>query len=65
MTSFWVISGVFIVTALLFVIPTLLRNRESERDGLDNDALNVSVYREHLTDLDQDLQNDILTKEQY
>lgn len=65
MTSFWVISGVFIVTALLFVIPTLLRNRESERDGLDNDALNVSVYREHLTELEQDLQNDILTKEQY
>ncbi len=65
MTSFWVISGVFIVTALLFVIPTLLRNRESERDGLDNDALNVSVYREHLTELEQDLQNDILTREQY
>lgn len=67
MTSyFWSLAGVFIVIALLFIIPTLLRNRESNQDeALDNDALNVSVYREHLTELDQDLQNDILTKAQY
>lgn len=65
MTSFWVISGVFIVTALLFVVPSLLRSRGSERDGLDNDALNVSVYREQFAELEQDLQNDILTQEQY
>ena len=64
-TSFWVISGVFIVVALLFVIPTLLRSRESKQTNLEHDALNISVYRDQLAELDKDLQNDILTQEQY
>ncbi len=65
MTSFWVISGIFIVTALLFVIPTLLRNRDVQQANLEHDAVNITVYRDQLTELDNDLQNDILTQEQY
>lgn len=64
-TSFWIISGVFIVVALLFVVPTLLRARESKQTDLEHDALNISVYRDQLTELARDLQNDILTQEQY
>jgi cytochrome c-type biogenesis protein CcmH len=65
MTSFWIISGIFIVTALLFIIPTLLRNRDSQEEGVEHDAVNVSVYRDQLIELEIDLQNDILTQEQY
>lgn len=65
MTSFWVISGIFIVTALLFIIPTLLRNRDIKLDSLEHDAVNITVYRDQIAELDRDLENDILTQEQY
>ncbi|SFP68786.1 cytochrome c-type biogenesis protein CcmH [Nitrosomonas cryotolerans] len=65
MTSFWVISGIFIVAALLFIIPALLRNRETQLKGVEHDAANISVYRDQLIELNSDLQNDILTQEQY
>ncbi len=65
MTSFWVISGIFIIAALLFIIPTLLRNRETQLKGVEHDAANISVYRDQLIELNSDLQNDILTQEQY
>lgn len=64
-TSFWIIAGVFIVVALLFVVPTLLRNRDVKYSHLEHDALNISVYRDQLAELDRDLLNDILTQEQY
>ncbi len=65
MTSFWVISGIFIVTALLFIIPTLLRNRETQLEYIEHDAVNITVYRDQIAELDNDLENDILTQEQY
>lgn len=65
MTSFWVISGIFIVTALLFIIPTLLRNRDVQQESIEHDAVNITVYRDQLAELDNDLENDILTQEQY
>lgn len=65
MTSFWVISGIFIVTALLFIIPTLLRNRDTKLEYIEHDAVNITVYRDQIAELDNDLENDILTQEQY
>ena len=65
MTSFWVISGIFIVTALLFIIPTLLRNRDTQLENIEHDAVNITVYRDQIAELDNDLENDILTQEQY
>lgn len=65
MTAFWVISGIFIVTALLFIIPTLLRNKNTQLKNLEHDAINITVYRDQLAELDKDLENDILSQEQY
>jgi cytochrome c-type biogenesis protein CcmH len=65
MTPFWIISGIFIVTALLFIVPTLLRNRNAQQGSLEHDAVNITVYRDQLAELDKDFQNDILTQEQY
>lgn len=64
MTSFWIVAGIFIVAALLFVLPTLLskKNRES---GVERDASNIDIYRDQLAELDSDLRSDILTREQY
>lgn len=65
MTAFWVISGIFIVVALLFVIPTLLRNKDNQLANLEHDAVNITVYRDQIAELDRDLENDILSQEQY
>ncbi len=65
MTSFWVISGIFIVTALLFIVPTLIRNRDIQQANLEHDAVNITVYRDQLAELENDLRNDILTQDQY
>ena len=65
MTAFWVICGIFIVVALLFVVPTLLRQRNVSLANLEHDAVNISVYRDQLAELDKDLENDILSQEQY
>ena len=65
MMAFWVISGIFIVTALLFVIPALLRNKENNADDIEHAAVNITVYRDQIAELDRDLENDVLSQEQY
>ena len=64
MTSFWVVAGVFIVGALMFVLPTLWSKRNRD-GGVARDATNIDVYRDQLDELDNDLRSDILTREQY
>ena len=64
MTSFWVVVGIFIVGALLFVLPTLLR-KKNHQAGVARDTTNVSIYRDQLAELEADLHSDILTHEQY
>lgn len=65
MTAFWIISGIFIVVALLFIVPTLLRNKDEKEYHIERDEVNVTVYRDQLSELERDLENDILTQEQY
>ena len=42
MTTFWVVAGIFIVGALLFILPTLWSKRE-RKSGVARDATNVDV----------------------
>ncbi|MCC6160756.1 MAG: c-type cytochrome biogenesis protein CcmI [Nitrosomonas sp.] len=66
MTAFWVIAGIFIVVALLFVIPVLLRNKKNEsREQVERQAANITIYRDQLVELDRDLRDDTLSREQY
>ena len=66
MTSFWIIAGIFIVTALLFILPTLLRSKEvQEGSGVEIDEANIGIYRDQLAELDSDFRNDILSQSQY
>ncbi|MCW5599729.1 MAG: c-type cytochrome biogenesis protein CcmI [Nitrosomonas sp.] len=65
MTSFWVVAGIFIVIALMFVLPTLLRNRSIKAELTEREEANLAIYRDQLAELDSDLRNDILSKDQY
>lgn len=65
MTSFWVVAGILIVAALMFVLPTLLRGRLLKSDLVERETANLAIYRDQLAELDNDLRNDILSKEQY
>lgn len=65
MTSFWVVAGIFIIAALMFVLPTLLRSRQNKTELLEREAANIAIYRDQLAELDNDLRDDVLSREQY
>jgi len=68
MILFWLICGLMIVIALAFVLPPLLQ-RESEADKKvsdeDRKAANIAVYRDQLDELKGDLQNGIVSENQF
>jgi cytochrome c-type biogenesis protein CcmH len=67
MMLFWLICAVMIVIALAFILPTALqRNEKSQRAVADErKQANIAVYRDQLLELEADLQNGIVSKEQY
>lgn len=67
MMLFWFICVVLIVIALAFILPTALqRNEKSQRAMADErKQANIAVYRDQLSELEADLQNGIVSKEQY
>lgn len=68
MILFWLICAIFIVIALAFVLPPLLQ-RETEADKRMSDeerkAANIAVYRDQLEELQGDLQNGIVSEQQF
>lgn len=63
MTLFWIVAGLLVAGALLFVVPPLLqRPRNATGDGVQG---NADLYREQLADLDRDLQSGTLAADQY
>ena len=67
MILFWLICAAFILIALAFILPPALqRSEESDRKGDDERKLaNIAVYRDQLAELKTDLQNGIVSEEQY
>jgi len=67
MILFWVICALLLVVALAFVLPPVLqRSAESERKIEDErKQANIAVYRDQLAELEADLQNGIVSQEQY
>lgn len=67
MILFWLICAVFIVIALAFILPTALQKNENTHRKLagDRKQANVAVYRDQLSELEGDLQNGIIGKDQY
>lgn len=64
MMVFWVAVVVLIVAALLFVLPPLIHGA-SNRDVIERNSLNISIYRDQLDELERDLKNDAITTEQF
>jgi cytochrome c-type biogenesis protein CcmH len=64
---FWAICALFILIALVFVLPPALqRSAESNRETEDERRqANIAVYRDQLAELESDLQNGIASQEQY
>ena len=67
MILFWAICALFILIALVFILPPALqRSEESDRAGEDErKQANIAVYRDQLSELKTDLQNGIVSEEQY
>lgn len=67
MILFWVICALLLVIALAFVLPPALqRSAKSEREIADErKQANIAVYRDQLSELEADLQNGIVSQEQY
>lgn len=64
MMVFWLVAVLLMAAALLFVLPPLFRSAEDTRSGR-RAALNVSIYRDQLEEMARDLDNDVLSQEQY
>ena len=62
--TFWIIVGLMIAGAMLFIVPPLLGRSKSQVSATRSE-LNLSIYRDQLRELDTDLTNGSLSKEQY
>jgi cytochrome c-type biogenesis protein CcmH len=63
---FWLVCAVLIAIALAFVLPPLLQRSNTEENSTRGlKEANVAVYRDQLSELEEDLQNGLVSHEQY
>lgn len=67
MILFWVICTILIVIALAFILPPLLQRSGTTQTASDKERreANIEIYRDQLAELDTDLHNGIVSKDQY
>ncbi len=63
MTLFWIIGGLLVAVALLFIVPPLLQRKAP--GGLSRSAVNVAVYRDQLREIDSDMRAGTLSADHY
>ena len=63
MMSFWIFAALLVAIALCYVLPPLLQRVEEKPDE-ERKQSNVSVYRDQLAELDRDLRDGVIDKEQ-
>jgi cytochrome c-type biogenesis protein CcmH len=64
LSLFWIFVLVMIGLGLAFVLPPLFRKQTKARP-LDREAINVSIYRDQLAELEADLKAGLLPQAQY
>ena len=64
MTAFVAFAVLFVLAALLFVLPPLLRARR-DVNTVTRDAVNISVYRDQMRELESDLAAGVLSQDRY
>jgi cytochrome c-type biogenesis protein CcmH len=64
---FWVIAALLIVIALAFILPPLWQNsgNAQTKASAERNEANISVYRDQLSELDSDVRNGIVSREQF
>ena len=67
MILFWVICAVLLLIALAFVLPPMLQRSDESARAAEEERrqANIAVYRDQLSELGVDLQNGIVSQEQY
>ncbi|CAN5837658.1 hypothetical protein BH18ACI4_BH18ACI4_18800 [soil metagenome] len=65
MIIFWLVCAIFIAIALAFVLPPLMQNSGIKTDSSDQKEANVAVYRDQISELETDLANGIVSREQF
>ena len=67
MILFWVIAALLIVIALAFILPPLWQNsgNAQTKASEERNEANISVYRDQLSELDSDVRNGIVSREQF
>ncbi len=63
MTVFWIVVAFLIVAALLFVVPPLFRRENAVE--IERREINISIYKNQLTELEADLVAGSVSQEQY
>ncbi len=63
MTVFLIVSAVLLIGALLFIVPPLLRKPPAQ--GVSRKAVNITLYRDQIRELEADLQSGTLNAEHY
>ncbi|MBI5449754.1 MAG: c-type cytochrome biogenesis protein CcmI [Gammaproteobacteria bacterium] len=64
MMVFYIVAALLVIAAWLFIVPPLL-GRGPKTAAAARDELNVSVYRDQLSELERDKANDVLAEEPY
>jgi cytochrome c-type biogenesis protein CcmH len=64
MLTFWIIAALFILLALWFVLPPLLKKTDNNQ-GDDLRAANVLIYKDQFQEMEADLKNGLMNEEQY
>ncbi|MBI5007371.1 MAG: c-type cytochrome biogenesis protein CcmI [Nitrosomonadales bacterium] len=62
MTTFWIISALLLIVAVLFVGVPLWRGI-ARNNAVVRDAANLEIYRDQIAEMDTDLRNGLLTPE--
>lgn len=63
MTVFWIIAGLMIVVALIFILPPLVKR--SDLPTVERNRLNADIYKDQFSELEADLRNGVLSQEQF
>ena len=64
MTGFWLVCALFVLGALLFLLPPLLRRSAPSR-ALSRSKTNLAIYRDQRVELEGDLRSGLLTAAQH
>jgi len=66
MILFWLVCTVLLIIALAFILPTALQRPDSQESADDErKQANIAIYRDQLSELKADLNNGIVSQEQF